>query len=150
MMYQVAPLLLALALLMPWTGPADPGNRIAAANAADGLAEQALIYHQAALAYVAQNPGATGAISPGSLPSAWTVAIVAACIKSGGVATYVAVPTTVSSSAVASAMGRMWGGYPLVGQAQSNKLTNPFTGASTALPCAVPNGAPVVFSQAGG
>jgi hypothetical protein len=149
-MYQITPLLLALALLMPWTGPADPGNRIAAANAADGLAAQALIYHQAALAYVALNPGTSGAVSPDALPTGWAIAVVAACAKSGGVATYVTVPTTVSSSAVASAMGRLWGGYPLVGQAQSSKLTNPFTGAPAALPCAIPNGAPVILSQAGG
>jgi hypothetical protein len=150
MMYQVVPLLLALALLMPWTSPADPGNRVAAANAADGLTEQALIYHQAALAYVALNPGIAGAVSSGALPTGWNAPTIASCTKSGMVATYIGVPTTVSGSAVASAMGRLWGGYPLVGQAQSNRLTNPFTGASTVLPCAIPNGAPVIFSQAGG
>jgi hypothetical protein len=149
-MYQVFPLLLALALLMPWTGPADPGNRIAAANAADGLAEQALIYHQAAIAYVHANPTTNGAVTPGILPDRWTATTAASCAKSGAVATYVTVPTTLSGSSVAGAMGRLWGGYPLVGQAISNKLTNPFTGNSIALPCAMPNYTPVILSQVGG
>jgi hypothetical protein len=148
-MYQVIPLLLALALLIPWTGPSDPGNRIAVANAADGLAEQALIYHQAALAYVAANPTTDGAVMPGTLPDRWSAATVASCASSGAVATYVTVPTTISSSAVAAAMGRLWAGYPLVGQALANKLTNPFTGTSIALPCSVPNYTPVMLSQVG-
>jgi hypothetical protein len=149
-MYQVIPLLLAFALLIPWTGPSDPGNRIAAANAADGLAEQALIYHQAVLAYVAANPNTSGTVDPGTLPDRWTAAAVVSCAKSGTVVTYATVPTTLSAPAVAAAIGRLWGGYPLVGQAISNKLTNPFTGASIALPCAVPNYSPVVLSQVGG
>jgi hypothetical protein len=149
-MYQIIPILLVLAFLVPWTGPADPGNRIAAANAADGLAEQALIYHQAALAYVQANPTADGAVTPGTLPDRWVAVTVASCAKSGAVATYVTVPTTISSSAVAAAIGRLWGGYPLVGQALANKLTNPFTGTSIALPCGVPNYTPVVLSQVGG
>ena len=148
-MYQVVPLLLALALLMPWTGPADPGNRIAAANAADGLAEQALIYHQAALAYVAANPAVSGVLTLGALPQ-WTTGSVASCAKSGAVATYVAVPASVSVPAIAAAIGHLWGGYPLVGQSVSNKLTNAFTGASIALPCAIPDYTPVVVSQVGG
>lgn len=149
-MYQLIPLLLAIAMLMPWNGPADPGNRMAAANAADGLAAQALIYHQAALAYVAANPGASGAVVPATLPDRWTAASIASCAKAGAVATYAAVPTTLSAPAVAAAMGRLWGGYPVVGQAISNKLTNPFTGTSIALPCAMPNYTPVVLSQVGG
>jgi hypothetical protein len=149
-MYQVIPLLLALAMLIPWTGPADPGNQIAAGNAADGVAEQVLVYHQAALAYVSANPIASGTIDPGTLPDHWTASAVASCVKSGMVATYVAVPSTVSGPAVAAGMGRRWGGYPLVGQAISNKLTNPFTGAAIALPCAVPDDTPVVLSQVGG
>jgi hypothetical protein len=149
-MYQMIPLLLALALLMPWVGPSDPGNRVAAANAADGLAEQALVFHQGALAYVQANPGANGAVTPAALPAQWTIPAVASCTNSGIVATYLAVPLTVSKPAVAEAMGRLWGGFPLVGQALANRLTNPFTGASIALPCAVADGTPVIVSQAGG
>jgi hypothetical protein len=149
-MYQVASLLLALALLMPWTGPADPGNRMAAANAADGLAEQALIYHQAALAYVLANPGATGAVHPTGLPAGWTTTTIASCASAQIVMTYVSVPTTISKPAVAAAMSRLWGGYPVAGQALSDSLTNPFSGAAISLPCAVPDYAPVIYSQAGG
>lgn len=149
-MYQIVPLLLALALLITWTGPADPGNRIAAANAADGLAEQVLVYHQAAIAYVATNPSTAGVFDPGTLPTRWTTSGIASCAKSGVVATYVTVPGTVSGPAVTAAVGRLWGGYPLVGQALANKVTSPFTGASVSLPCAVPNYTPVVLSQVGG
>jgi hypothetical protein len=78
-MYQIFPLLLALALLMPWTGPADPGNRMAAANAADGLAIQALAYHQAALAYVTANPAANGPVIPIALSARWSVSGVSSC-----------------------------------------------------------------------
>ena len=148
-MYQVAPLLLVLAMLMPWTGPADPGNRVAAANAADGLATQLLIYHQAAVAYVLANPGAAGVVTP-VLRAGWTTTAIASCVKAQVVATYVTVPATVSKPAVAAALGRLWGGYPLAGQAAGNALTNPFSGASTALPCAVSNQTPVIVSQAGG
>jgi hypothetical protein len=149
-MYQLAPLLLTLALLMPWTAPADPGNRIAAANAADGLAEQALIYHQAALAYVLAHPGVSGSVGPPVLPSAWTATAIAACADAQGVATYVVVPMTLSKPAVAAAMGRLWGGFPLVGQASSNKLVNPYNGLSLALPCLLPDQTPVIYSQTGG
>jgi hypothetical protein len=148
-MYQVVPLLLALAMLMPWTGPADPGDRIAAANAADGIADQMLIYQQAAIAYVMANPSASGVL-PISLPSGWAVAGIGACAKSQTVATYATVPSTVSKPAVAAAAGRLWGGYPLVGQSLSNALTNTMTGLSLSLPCAVPDGTPVLMSQAGG
>jgi len=149
-MYQVIPLLLAVALLMPWTGPADPGNRMAAANAADGLAEQVLIYHQAAVATVLADPGASGAVKPGGLPSGWATTAIASCAGSGMVATYVTVPTTISKPAVAAAMGRLWGGFPVVGQSASNTLTNPYTGAPLTIPCAVPDQTPVIYSQAGG
>ncbi len=148
-MYQIIPLLLAVALLMPWTGPADPGNRIAAANAADGLAAQALIYHQAAVAYLRANPGAVGAVTPSSLPSGWSASGMAACAGSGMVATSVAVPTTLSKPAVAAAMGRLWGGYPIVGQSAANALIDPYTGAALTLPCAVPDRTPVILSQVG-
>lgn len=148
-MYQVAPLLLVLAMLMPWTGPADPGNRVAAANAADGLAAQLLIYHQAALAYVLANPGADGVVTP-ALPVGWTTTGIASCVKTPVVATYVIVPATVSKPAVAAAVARLWGEYPLAGQAAGSTLTNPFSGASTALPCAVSNQAPAIVSQVGG
>jgi hypothetical protein len=150
LMYQVIPLLLAFAMLMPWTGPADPGNRIAAANAADGLAEQALVYHQAALAYVVANPSANGVVRPGALPSGWTTTAIASCAKSGVVATYVTVPTTVSKPAVAAAMGKLWGGFPVVGQSASNALINPYTGTPLTMPCAIPDQTPVIYSQAGG
>jgi hypothetical protein len=149
-MYQVIPLLLAFAMLMPWTGPADPGNRIAAANAADGLAEQALIYHQAAVAFVLANPGASGVVPPSSLPPGWSTTEIASCVKSQIVATYVTVPTTVSAAAVAGAMGRLWGTYPIVGQAASQSMTNAYTGTALALPCSVPDQAPTIVSQAGG
>lgn len=149
-MYQIVPVLLAVALFLPWTGPSDPGNRIAAANAADGLAAQALIYHQAAVAYVLGYPGASGIVRPIGLPPGWSTATVASCAQSGAIATYLTVPTTISSSAVAEALGRLWGGYPLVGQARANTLTNPFTGTSVTIPCAVPDYTPVIYSQAGG
>ena len=97
-MYQLIPLLLALAMLMPWTGPSDPGNRMAAANAADGLAEQALIYHQAAVAYVLANPGANGVLTSLTLPAGWSPSGIAACASGQAVATYVTVPSTVSST----------------------------------------------------
>ncbi len=148
-MYQVVPLLLILAMLMPWTGPADPGNRMAAANSADGLAEQVLIYHQAAVAYVLANPGANGVVVP-SLPAGWSGSGIASCAKAQVVATYVTVPSTVSKSALAAALARLWGGYPLVGQVAGNALTNPFTGASTATSCAVTSQTPAIVSQAGG
>jgi hypothetical protein len=148
-MYQIVPLLLALAMLIPWTGPADPGNRIAAANAADGLAEQLLIYQQAAIAYVMASPSASGVL-PISLPPGWAVAGIAACAKARIVATYVTVPSTVSKPAVAAAVVRLWGGYPLAGQSLANAVTNPMTGFSLSLPCAVPDGTPVLVSQAGG
>ena len=147
-MYQVAPLLLLLAMLMPWTGPADPGNRMAAANAADGLAEQALIYHQAAVAYVLANPGITGVITP-ALPAGWTTTAIASCVKAQVVATYVIVPTTVSKPAVGAALARLWGGYPLAGQAAGNAVLNPWSGASAVLPCAVSNQTPAIVSRAG-
>jgi len=148
-MYQVAPLLLVLAMLLPWTGPADPGTRMAAANAADGLAAQLLIYHQAAVVYVLANPGADGVITP-ALPAGWTTTAIASCVKAQVVATYVTVPPTISKPAVAAAVTRLWGGYPLAGQAAGNALTNPMSGASTALPCAVSNQTPAIVSQAGG
>jgi hypothetical protein len=149
-MYQLAPLLLALAMLMPWTGPADPGNRMAAANAADGLAEQALIYHQAAVAYVLANPGIAGAVSPAALPNGWTTSGIASCVKARIVVTYVTPPSTVSKPAVAMAMARLWGGYPVAGQTSGGVLTNPFTGASLSLPCLVPDRTPAIVSQVGG
>lgn len=148
-MYQVVPLLLAFAILVPWTGPADPGNRIAAANAADGLAELALVYHQAAMAYVLAHPGATGGL-PVVLPAGWTTTSVSACTKARVVATYVAVPSTVSRPAVAAAMARLWGGYPLAGLSLAGTLTNPMTGAAQLLPCAIADQTPVLVSQAGG
>ncbi len=149
-MYQLIPLLLAIALFLPWVGPADPGNRIAAANAADGLAEQALIYHQASVAYVLAHPGANGLVSPAGLPSGWITTAIASCANARAVATYVTVPTTISKPAVAAAMGRLWGGFPVVGQSASSTLDNPYTGVSLVLPCAVPNQTPVIYSQAGG
>jgi hypothetical protein len=149
-MYQLVPLLLMIALLLPWVGPADPGGRVAAANAADGLAEQGLIYHQAALAAAAASPGMTGPVLVGALPDHWSAVSAAACAKANVVATYVTVPSTVSGPAVAAAMARLWGGYPLVGQAIGNKLTNPFTGVALALPCAIANQTPVIVSQMGG
>ena len=148
-MYQIVPLLLALAMLMPWTGPADPGGRIAAANAADGMAEQMLIYQQAAIAYVMANPSASGVL-PISLPPGWAVAGIAACAKAQTIATYATVPTTVSKSGVAAAVGRLWGGYPLAGQSLANAVANPITGLRLSLPCAVPDGTPILVSQAGG
>ena len=148
-MYQVVPLLLAFAMLIPWTGPADPGNRVAAANAADGLAEQALIYHQAAVAYVLANPAASGVVTP-TLPTGWSASGVASCVKAQMVATYVNVPTTVSKPAVAAAMARRWGGYPVVGQSAASAIINPFTGLSLALPCAIADQTPAIVSQAGG
>ena len=148
-MYQIVPLLLAFAMLIPWTGPADPGDRIAAANAADGLAEQALIYHQAAVAYVMAHPATSGAV-PVALPSGWTTTAVLACAKAQMVATYVTVPSTVSKPAVAAAMGRLWGGYPLAGLSLTNTLTNPMSGLALSLPCAISDQTPVLVSQAGG
>ncbi len=148
-MYQLVPLLLALAMLMPWTGPADPGNRMAAANAADGLATQMLIYHQAAVAYVLANPGDNGSVAP-TLPAGWTASGIASCVKARTVATFATVPSTVSKPAVAAALGRLWGGYPLAGQVAGNALTNPVTGASLSMPCAIVNQTPAIASQAGG
>jgi hypothetical protein len=148
-MYQVVPLLLILAMLMPWTSPADPGNRIAAANAADGLAEQLLIYHQAAISYVLANPRATGVVVP-ALPAGWSSSGIASCAKAQIVVTYAAVPSTVSKPAVAAAMARLWGRYPLAGQVAGNALTNPVTGVATATPCAIADQTPAIVSQAGG
>jgi hypothetical protein len=149
-MYVVLPLLLALALFMPWTGPADPGNRMASANAADGLASQALIYHQAALATVLANPATSGTVTPAGLPSGWTSTTMTSCASGGIVATYVTVPTTISKPAVAAAIGRLWGGFPIAGQSLSNTVTSPYTGLGLPIPCAVPDNAPVIYSQAGG
>lgn len=149
-MYQLVPLLLTIALLLPWVGPADPGGRVAAANAADGLAQQVLIYHQVALAAATASPGMIGPVTVGALPDHWGAASAASCAKGNVVVTYVSVPSTVSAPAVASAMGRLWGGYPLVGQALGNKLINPFTGTALTLPCAIPNQTPVIVSQVGG
>ena len=148
-MYQVVPLLIALAMLMPWTGPADPGNRMAAANAADGLAQQALIYHQAAIAYVLANPGANGVVTGLTLPAGWSAPGIVACARGEIVATYVTASSTVSKPAVAAAMSRLWGGYPLAGQTAGGALTNPFTGLSLSLPCAAPDQTPAIVSQAG-
>jgi hypothetical protein len=149
-MYLVIPLLLALALLMPWAGPADPGNRMAAANAADGLAEQALIYHQAAVAYVRANPTINGAVTPAGLPAGWATSAIASCANAKIVVTFVAVPATISKPGVAAAMGRLWGGFPVTGQSKSNTLTNPYTGLGLSLPCVVPDYSPVILSQGGG
>jgi hypothetical protein len=149
-MYQLVPLLLAVALLIPWTGTADPGGRMAAANAADGLAEQALIYHQAAIAYVLAHPDATGVLAGLAVPARWSVFGIEACVQGRTLATAVTVPATVSAPAVAAAMGRLWGGYPLAGQASSGSLINPFTAASLPLPCPVPDRTPVIVSRAGG
>ena len=148
-MYQIIPLLLAFAMLMPWTGPADPGNRMAAANAADGLAEQALIYHQAAVAYVFAHPTTSGAV-PVALPAGWTTAGVSACVKAQVVATYVTVPSTVSRPAVAAAMARLWGGYSLAGLSLTSTLSNPMSGTALSLPCTIADQTPVLVSQAGG
>jgi hypothetical protein len=148
-MYQLVPLLLAFAMLMPWTGPADPGNRMAAANAADGLAQQALIYHQAAIAYVRANPGTVGAVIPPALRNGWMASGIASCAKARIVLTYVTPPSTVSKPAVAIAMARLWGGYPVAGQTYGNALTNPLTRASLSLPCVVPDQTPAIVSQAG-
>jgi hypothetical protein len=148
-MYQLIAPLLAFAMLMPWTGPADPGNRMAAANAADGLAEQTLIYHQAAIAYVQAHPDASG-IVPVSLPNGWTAFGIAACAQGQVVVTYATVPSTISKPALSAAMGRLWGAYALAGQALGNAMTNPMTGLSLSLPCAVPDQTPVLVSQAGG
>ena len=149
-MYQLIPRLRMVAVLLPWVGPADPGDRIAAANAAEGLAEQGLIYHQAALSAAAANSGMSGVVTVGGLPDQWISGSAASCAKANVVATYVAVPETISGPAVAEAMGRLWGGYPLVGQAIGNAITNPFTGATLVLPCAIPDGSPVAVSQLGG
>jgi hypothetical protein len=149
-MYVVLPLLLAVALFMPWTGPADPGNRMVAANAADGLAEQVLIYHQAALAAVLANPAMSGTVTAAGLPSGWTATGIASCASGRIVATYVAVPTMLSKPAVAAAMGRLWGGFPIAGQSLSNTVTSPYSGLTLAMPCAVPDETPVIYSQAGG
>jgi hypothetical protein len=149
-MYQIIPLLLAFAMLVPWTGPADPGNRMAAANAADGLAAQVLIYHQAAIAFVLANPGTSGIVKGLALPPGWSAPAVAACATGRIVATYITVPSTVSKPAVAAAMGRLWGGYPVAGQTAASALTNPFTGALLSLPCAVPDQTPAIVSQVGG
>jgi hypothetical protein len=149
-MYMVLSLLLAVALLMPWTGPADPGNRMAAANAADGLAQQALIYHQAAVAYVLAHPSAIGPVTPAGLPSRWTTTSIASCAGGRIVATYIAVPTTISKPAVAAGLSRLWGGFPIAGQSHSNTVTNPYTSLALAIPCAVPDETPVIYSQAGG
>jgi hypothetical protein len=149
-MYQLIPLILALALLIPWTGPADPGGRIAAANAADGLAEQALILHQTAIAYVAAHPGANGLIDSGALPAGWSAQTIVSCAAARAVATYVAVPPQLSKPAVAAALARLWGGFPLVGLARTDTVTNPYTGSQLALPCPIPDQSPVICSQAGG
>lgn len=148
-MYQIIPLLLAFAMLMPWTGPTDPGNRMAAANAADGLAEQALILHQAAVAYVIAHPNAIGSV-PVTLPAGWTTTAIAACASGQVIATYITVPSTVSKPAVASALARLWGGYPLAGQSIASTLTNPVSGAALSLPCTIADQTPVLVSQAGG
>ncbi len=150
MMYQIGPLLLILAMLMPWTGPSDPGNRVAAENAADGLAEDALIYHQAAIAYVLANPGASGILTGLTLPAGWSTSGIAACAHGRVVATYVTVQPTVSKPSVAAAMARLWGGYPLTGQSVGSALINAFTGASLPLPCTIPDRSPAIASQAGG
>jgi hypothetical protein len=149
-MYQIVPLLLAFAMLVPWTGPADPGNRMTASNAADGLAEQALIYHQAAIAYVLANPGASGVVTGLMLPAGWSASGLSAYAIGRIVATTVTVPSTVSKPAVAAAMAKLWGGYPVAGQTAGNALVNPITGASLPLPCAVPDHTPAIVSQAGG
>lgn len=148
-MYQLVPLLLVVAMLMPWTSPADPGNRIAASNAADGLAEQALVYHQGAVAFVLAHPTFIGPV-PVTLPAGWTANAVTACAKARVVATYVTVPSTISRPAVAAAMARLWGGYPLAGQALADKVTEPMSGSSLLLPCVIADQAPVLLSQAGG
>ncbi len=149
-MYMALPLLLAVALFMPWTGSADPGDRMMAANAADGLAARALIYHQAALAYVLANPTVSGTVAPGALPAGWSASGIASCVGAKIVVTYVSTPTTISKPAVAAAMGRLWGGFPVVGQSMSSALTNPYTGIALPLPCTVPDYTPVIYSQAGG
>jgi len=149
-MYMVLPLLLAVALFMPWTGPADPRDRMEAANAADGLAEQVLIYHQAAVATVLANPATNGTVTPAGLPSGWTPTGVASCASGRIVATYVTIASTISKPAVAAALGRLWGGFPIAGQSLSNTVTNPYTGLALAIPCAVPDDTPVIYSQAGG
>ena len=124
-MVWVVPLLLAVALLMPWTGPADPGNRMSTANAADGLAEQALIYHQTAIAFVLANPTTSGAVTPARLPTGWATNAISSCANAEIVVTSVSVPNTISKPAVAAAMGRVWGGFPIVGQSISSTITNP-------------------------
>jgi hypothetical protein len=92
----------------------------------------------------------SGVVTVGVLRDNWNSGAVASCAKANVVATYVTVPAAISRPAVAEAMGRLWGGYPLVGQAIGNALTNPFTGAMLLLPCAIPDGTPVVVSEIGG
>jgi len=147
-LYVVIPMLIALALMLSASAPSDPGGRIAAANRADGLAAIALEFHQAAVAYIRANPATAGALPALTLPTGWTASGLAACASSKVVATYVTVPPEISAPAVASSMSRQWGGWPLVGQASGNTLVSPY-GASVTLPCPVPNGAPVIVSQAG-
>ena len=141
-------MLVALALMLAASAPSDPGGRIAAANRADGLAALALEFHQAATAYVRANPSTAGALPTLALPTGWAASGLAACASARVVATYVTVPPAISAPAVASSMSRQWGGWPLVGQASGNALVSPY-GSSLTLPCPVPNGAPVIISQAG-
>lgn len=147
-MYAAIAVLIALAFMLSASAPSDPGDRIAAANRADGLAALALVYHQAAVAYVRANPSTAGALPALALPTGWTATGVAACAASQVVATYVTVPATISAPAVAESMSRQWGGWPLVGQAAANGLVSPY-GAPITLPCNIPNGTPVIISEAG-
>ena len=52
--------------------------------------------------------------------------------------------------AVAAALARLWGGYPIAGQTASGLLVSPYTGVSLALPCPLPDQTPVIYSQIGG
>ena len=150
-MYQLVPLLLTIALLLPWVGPADPGDRIAAANAADGLAEQTLIYHQAALAAVAASPGMTGPVTVGALPDHWS-AVSGRILRQGQCRRDLRIRAehrvrTGGRLGDGAPLGRLSAGRPgCIG----NKLVNPFTGTALTLPCAIPNQTPVIVSQVGG
>lgn len=125
---------------------ADPRRteRAVATARADAVAEVALTAQRAAELWVAANPGIDGAV-PLAGTQGRSVTGVSSCASARRVATWVLESAGAPAGAVAAAMRARLGGWPGAGIASAGHV---LAGAETraVLPCAVPDGVPVVVT----
>ena len=121
-----------------------PSDRVADRGRAAAVAETALSAHRAAERWVTANPSATGAV-PLSPTNGRGFDGVASCVAAMRVATWATETAGAPAAEVGRAMRARLQGWPAAGVAVSGRVLAGSESRAT-LPCAVPDGAPVVVT----